>query len=77
MIRDRSYVPSDIDRCYTHVAPPKGWVMLVGDSHADAISNGVVAAATHLGYGVLTLTGAQCEFTRHPAPSEYLPIAPP
>jgi peptidoglycan/LPS O-acetylase OafA/YrhL len=73
MIRDRSYVPSDIDRCYTHVARPKGWVMLVGDSHADAISNGVVAAATHLGYSVLTLTGAQCEFTRHPAPSEYLP----
>jgi peptidoglycan/LPS O-acetylase OafA/YrhL len=73
MVRDRPYVPGDIDRCYTHVARPKGWVMLVGDSHADAISNGVVAAATRLGYNVLTLTGAQCEFARQPAPSEFLP----
>lgn len=72
MVRDRPYVPSDIDRCYTQVARPKGWVMLVGDSHADAISNGVVAAATRLGYDVLTLTGAQCEFARHPAPSDFL-----
>jgi SGNH domain (fused to AT3 domains) len=47
--------------------------MLVGDSHADAISNGVVAAATRLGYDVLSLTGAQCEFARHPAPSQFLP----
>jgi peptidoglycan/LPS O-acetylase OafA/YrhL len=73
MVRDRPYVPGDIDRCYTHVARPKGWVMLVGDSHADAISNGVVTAATRLGYNVLALTGAQCEFTRHPAPSNFLP----
>ena len=73
MVRDRPYVPGDIDRCYTRVARPKGWVMLVGDSHADAISNGVVTAATRLGYNVLTLTGAQCEFARHPAPSEFLP----
>jgi hypothetical protein len=47
--------------------------MLAGDSHADAISDGVVAAATRLGYDVLTLTGAQCEFARRPAPSEFLP----
>jgi peptidoglycan/LPS O-acetylase OafA/YrhL len=73
MVRDRPYVPSDIDRCYTRVARPKGWIMLVGDSHADAISNGVVTAATRLRFDVLTLTGAQCEFTRHPAPSEFLP----
>jgi peptidoglycan/LPS O-acetylase OafA/YrhL len=73
MVRDRPYVAGDMDRCYTRVARPKGWVMLVGDSHADAISNGVVAAATRLGYDVLTLTGAQCEFARHPAPSEFLP----
>jgi peptidoglycan/LPS O-acetylase OafA/YrhL len=73
MVRDRPYVASDVDRCFTRVARPKGWVMLVGDSHADAISNGVVAAATRLGYDVLTLTGAQCEFARRPAPSEFLP----
>ena len=73
MIRDRPYVPADIDRCFTRVARPKGWVMLVGDSHADAISNGVVTAASRLGYDVLTLTGAQCEFARHPAPSNFLP----
>jgi peptidoglycan/LPS O-acetylase OafA/YrhL len=73
MVRDRPYIPSDIDRCYTRVARPKGWVMLVGDSHADAISNGVVSAATRLGFNVLTLTGAQCEFARNPAPSEFLP----
>jgi peptidoglycan/LPS O-acetylase OafA/YrhL len=73
MVRDRPYVPGDIDRCSTHIARPKGWVMLVGDSHADAISNGVVTAATRLGYDTLTLTGAQCEFARHPAPSKFLP----
>jgi peptidoglycan/LPS O-acetylase OafA/YrhL len=73
MVRDRPYVPIDIQRCYTRVARAKGWVMLAGDSHADAISDGVVAAATRLGYDVLTLTGAQCEFARHPAPSEFLP----
>jgi peptidoglycan/LPS O-acetylase OafA/YrhL len=73
MVRDRPYVPGDIDRCYTHVIRPKGWVMLVGDSHADAISDGVVTAATRLRFDVLTLTGAQCEFARHPAPSNFLP----
>jgi len=73
MVRDRPYVPGDVDRCFTRVARPRGWVMLVGDSHADAISNGVVAAATRLGYDVLTLTGAQCEFARRPAPSQFLP----
>jgi peptidoglycan/LPS O-acetylase OafA/YrhL len=73
MIRDRPYVPSDIDRCYTRAARPTGWVMLVGDSHADAISNGVVTAATRLGYNLLALTGAQCEFARNPAPSNFLP----
>jgi peptidoglycan/LPS O-acetylase OafA/YrhL len=73
MVRDRAYLPSDLDRCYTHIARPKGWVMLAGDSHADAISNGVITAATRLGYNVLALTGAQCEFTRHPTPSEFLP----
>jgi peptidoglycan/LPS O-acetylase OafA/YrhL len=73
MLRGRAYVPGDIDRCYTRVARPKGWVMLVGDSHADAISNGVVTAASRLGYDVLALTGAQCEFARNPAPSNFLP----
>jgi peptidoglycan/LPS O-acetylase OafA/YrhL len=73
MVRDRPYVPADVERCHWRVARPKGWVMLAGDSHADAISNGVVAAATRLGYDVLTLTGAQCEFARHPAPSAFLP----
>jgi hypothetical protein len=73
MLRGRPYLPSDVDRCYTHVARPKGWIMLAGDSHADAISTGVVTAATGLGYNVLSLTGAQCEFARHPAPSSFLP----
>jgi peptidoglycan/LPS O-acetylase OafA/YrhL len=73
MIKGRAYVPSDIDRCYIRVARPKGWVMLVGDSHADAISNGVVTAASSLGYDVLALTGAACEFARKPAASKFLP----
>jgi peptidoglycan/LPS O-acetylase OafA/YrhL len=73
MVRDRPYVPGDVERCFTRVARPKGWVMLAGDSHADAVSNGVVAAASRLGYDVLSLTGAQCEFARRPAPSQFLP----
>jgi peptidoglycan/LPS O-acetylase OafA/YrhL len=73
MVRDRPYVPGDLERCYTRVARPRGWVMLVGDSHADALSTGVLAAAGRLGYNVLTLTGAQCEFARRPRPSQFLP----
>jgi hypothetical protein len=47
--------------------------MLVGDSHADALSDGVITAAGRLGFDVLALTGAACEFARNPAPSEFLP----
>jgi peptidoglycan/LPS O-acetylase OafA/YrhL len=73
MLNGRPYVPADIDRCYSRVSQPKGWVMLVGDSHADAISNGVVTAANHLGYDALALTGAGCGFSRSPAPSKLVP----
>jgi peptidoglycan/LPS O-acetylase OafA/YrhL len=72
MLRDRLYVPGDVERCVTRVAQSKGWVMLVGDSHADALSNGVVTAAGRLRYDVLGLTGAGCEFARNPAPSRFL-----
>ncbi len=73
MLRGRPYVPGDISRCYTQVARSKGWIMLVGDSHADALSDGVITAASDLGYDVLSLTGASCEFVRNPAPSTFLP----
>jgi peptidoglycan/LPS O-acetylase OafA/YrhL len=73
MIRDRPYVPDDIGRCYTRVARPRGWIMLAGDSHADALSDGVIAAAGPLGYDVLSLTGASCEFARTPEPSTFVP----
>ena len=73
MIRGHPYAPGDIDRCYARVPQPKGWIMLVGDSHADALSDGVIAAAGPLDYDVLSLTGASCEFTRNPAPSTFMP----
>jgi hypothetical protein len=73
MIKGRPYVPGDMDRCYLRVAHAKGWVLLVGDSHADALSTGLVTAASRLGYDVLTLTGARCAFARRPAPSPFLP----
>jgi peptidoglycan/LPS O-acetylase OafA/YrhL len=69
----RAYVRGDVSRCFTRVARPKGWVMLAGDSHADAISNSVVTAANRLGYDALALTGAGCTFARDAAPSNLVP----
>ena len=60
----RDFVPTDIDRCL--FGPTDPWVALIGDSHADALSDGVIGAADSLGYGTLALTGAGCDFTREP-----------
>ncbi|MBT0769481.1 acyltransferase [Kineosporia sp. J2-2] len=64
MVNGRSFEPSDVDRCMVRVPRPRGWIMLVGDSHANAISTGVVEAGKRLGYDVLPLTGAGCVFSR-------------
>jgi len=60
----RDFIESDIERC--EFGEGAGWVALVGDSHADALSDGTVRAAGTLGLRTLALTGAGCDFTRVP-----------
>jgi hypothetical protein len=64
LLLQRDFIESDIERCY--FGDGAGWVALVGDSHADALSNGTVQAAATLGLRTLALTGAGCDFTRVP-----------
>jgi hypothetical protein len=74
LLIERDYVPGDIERC-TFPAPvaagavAKGWVLLTGDSHAGAISDGVVDAGHALGYDVVSLSGAGCRFSRTSLPT--------
>jgi peptidoglycan/LPS O-acetylase OafA/YrhL len=39
-----------------------GTILLVGDSHADSLSDGIVAAAHQLSYDVVTVTGGSCPY---------------
>ncbi|MBT0772193.1 acyltransferase [Kineosporia sp. J2-2] len=64
LVRNRPYQESDMDKCMTTVPDAKGWVMLAGDSHAEALSTGLISADTDLGYSTLALTGASCPFMR-------------
>lgn len=61
---ERDFNEADLSRC--RFGPRSPWVALVGDSHADALSDGVVGASLALGHGTLALTGAGCDFTRSP-----------
>lgn len=71
LLVDRDYVAGDIDRCTFPVpGAARGWILLAGDSHADALSDGVVAAGHALGYDVVALTGAGCEFSRSSPPTK-------
>lgn len=63
MVDGRAYRRSDIARCTVRVPQPKGWVMLAGDSHADALSVGFLAAARQLHYDAVALTGSGCAAT--------------
>lgn len=54
---------TDLDRCrFGGDADPAGIIMLVGDSHAAAISGAVVDAGEELGYEVVVSTMAACPF---------------
>ncbi|GAB3239403.1 acyltransferase family protein [Kineosporia babensis] len=69
LVRNRPYEEADFDRCMTTVPNSKGWVMLAGDSHAEALSTGLIDANRELGYSTLALTGASCPFMRDARPS--------
>jgi peptidoglycan/LPS O-acetylase OafA/YrhL len=69
LVRNRAFVQSDFANCTTTVANAKGWIMLAGDSHAEAISTGLIQADRELGYSTLALTGASCPFMREAQPS--------
>lgn len=73
MVDARSFKAADLNRCTVPAPSARGWVMLVGDSHADAISNGVIAAAARLGYSTMAVTGAGCEFSRTADASNTVP----
>jgi peptidoglycan/LPS O-acetylase OafA/YrhL len=51
-------------RCSWTVRHPKGFVMLVGDSHAAALSDAVIADGNAMGYRVLVSPGASCSVTK-------------
>jgi peptidoglycan/LPS O-acetylase OafA/YrhL len=73
MLNRRAYEPGDIERCTTTIPNSQGWILLVGDSHADAISTGTIDAATRLGYDTVALTGAGCAFSRTAPPNSLMP----
>lgn len=54
-----------VDRC-TFEGGERGTVMLVGDSHADVISDPVIEAATDAGYDVVVQTFLSCPFVSRP-----------
>jgi peptidoglycan/LPS O-acetylase OafA/YrhL len=73
MLNHRVYQTGDIERCTITVSDSRGWILLVGDSHADAISTGTIDAATKLGYDTVAITGAGCTFSRTAPPSKLMP----
>ncbi len=69
LVRNRAFEQADFAKCTTTVANAKGWIMLAGDSHAEAISTGLIQADRELGYSTMALTGASCPFMRDAQPS--------
>ncbi len=71
LLVDTTFTPADLARCTFPVnaanatgSPSQGLIILAGDSHADSLSNGVVAAGHALGYDVMALTGGDCPLIR-------------
>ncbi|MCD5348685.1 acyltransferase family protein [Kineosporia mesophila] len=69
LVRNRAFDESDLAKCTVTVPDAKGWVMLAGDSHAEALSTGLIEAGKELGYSTMALTGASCPFMRTAAAS--------
>ncbi|MBL0749128.1 acyltransferase family protein [Nocardioides baculatus] len=66
--------PGVFDRCTFPVEgrASAGTIMLVGDSHADGLSDGVVEAGNDLGYDVVMATGAACPYVGPAVPTAGL-----
>ncbi|GLY30956.1 acyltransferase family protein [Kineosporia sp. NBRC 101731] len=64
LIHDRAYDAAELTRCTDVVPADRGWVMLAGDSHADALSTGLIEADRRLGLSTQYATGASCVFSR-------------
>jgi len=73
MLDFKTYQPADLKKCMFTTPKAKGWIMLAGDSHADSFSGAVIPAGHKLGYNVLALTGAGCEFSRTPPAQRLVP----
>lgn len=69
---DREFEYRDIERCTFRVDGSQGWVLLVGDSHAGALSTGVVEGAHQLQLDVVALTGASCPFIGQSPPVPFV-----
>lgn len=50
------------DRCRWSVPNSRGTILLVGDSHAESLSNAVIDAGNAMGYDVVAVTGGSCAF---------------
>jgi peptidoglycan/LPS O-acetylase OafA/YrhL len=72
----RLFVADDIAKCTVSVPDARGWIMLAGDSHADALSSGLIEANRQLGYSTLALTGASCLFKRDAPDSSKMSNCP-
>lgn len=66
--------PDVFDRCAFPVEDGEsaGTILLVGDSHADGLSDGVVEAGNALGYDVVIVTGAACAYVGPAVPTAGL-----
>ena len=66
LLMDTTFTPEDIARCTFGAPAPGGRILLLGDSHADAVSTGVIEAARELGLATTALTAASCPFVDDP-----------
>lgn len=74
LLINRAFEPSDVERClFRGEGAPTGWVLLSGDSHTDALSDGVIDASRRVGLDVLSLSGAGCLFSRTSPPTQAVP----
>ncbi|MFM8349961.1 MAG: acyltransferase family protein, partial [Actinomycetales bacterium] len=64
LLVDVRFTTDDLSHCTFPSAAGKGLIVLAGDSHADSLSTGVVAAGNALGYNVQALTGGDCPLIR-------------
>lgn len=71
---DNEATPQVFEKCRWTTPNSKGVVLLAGDSHADALSDGARSAVTASGYDFRLISGASCSFTSSaPKQTDFVP----